>query len=128
MALNQNHLFEDLDGIKCSIAEKNCSKDRVSFLKGLLETNRFTVVVVKSPPPKQPAIQALPVAPQTDITKTGEQPEETFTVGVTDLGFNPENAIYNRLLRTAENNVVTPAYWKQQAIPANEYQWYWSNA
>jgi hypothetical protein len=33
MAINQNHLFEDLDGVKCAIVEKNASKERVAFLK-----------------------------------------------------------------------------------------------
>ena len=36
MAINQNHLFDDLDGIKCAIVEKNVAKDRVEFLKNLL--------------------------------------------------------------------------------------------
>jgi hypothetical protein len=31
MAINQNHLFEDLDGVKCAIVEKNASKERVAF-------------------------------------------------------------------------------------------------
>jgi len=31
MAINQNHLFEDLNGIKCAIVEKNASVERVNF-------------------------------------------------------------------------------------------------
>jgi hypothetical protein len=52
MAINQNHLFEDLNGIKCSIVEKNVAPQRVDFLRRILEYNRFTVVVVPSPPLK----------------------------------------------------------------------------
>ena len=52
MAINKNHEFEELDGIKCAIVEKNVSAERVSFLKQLLEINKFNVVVVASPPPK----------------------------------------------------------------------------
>ena len=52
MALNATHTFEDLGEIKCAIVEKNCSQARVDFLKQLLELNKFTVVVVPSPPPK----------------------------------------------------------------------------
>ena len=52
MAINKNHEFEDLDGVKCAIVEKNASKERVAFLKDLLEHNNFKVIVVPSPPPK----------------------------------------------------------------------------
>ena len=38
MAINKNHEFEELDGVKCAIVEKNASKERVAFLKDLLET------------------------------------------------------------------------------------------
>ena len=50
MAINKNHEFEELGGVKCAIVEKNASKERVAFLKDLLETNLFEVVVVPSPP------------------------------------------------------------------------------
>jgi hypothetical protein len=39
---------------------------------------------------------------------------ETFTVGVTDVSFNMVNAIFGRLLRSPEGNVVTMAYWQQR--------------
>lgn len=52
MAINKNHEFEELDGIKCGIVEKNALQERVEFLKKLLEFNHYTVVVVPSPPPK----------------------------------------------------------------------------
>jgi len=58
MAINQNHLFEDLNGVKCAIVEKNASGERVAFLRRILEYNHYTVVVVPSPPPK-----AAPAAP-----------------------------------------------------------------
>ena len=35
MAINQNHLFEDLDGVKCAIVEKNATQSRIDFLKPL---------------------------------------------------------------------------------------------
>jgi len=46
MAINKNHEFEDLDGIKCAIVERNISSERVMFLKNLLTYNGYTVVVV----------------------------------------------------------------------------------
>ncbi len=61
MAINKNHEFEELDGVKCGIVEKNVSAERVEFLKKLLEYNNYTVVVVPSPPPKA-AAAAVPKA------------------------------------------------------------------
>ena len=52
MAINKNHEFEELDGVKCAIVEKNVSKERTDFLKQLLEFNKYTVVVVAAAPPK----------------------------------------------------------------------------
>jgi len=143
MAINQNHIFEDLNGIKCSIVEKGVRPERVDFLRRLLEYNRFTVVVVPSPPPKAaggagapvpgaatPAAAAPPVmqgateAPAS--TPAGETPPpvppapETFTVGVTDMMFNPINAIFGRLLKTPDGHTVTLAYWQQKEDVSND--------
>ena len=63
MAINKNHEFEELGGVKCAIVEKNASQERVDFLKSLLEYNGFTVIVVASPPAKVAA--APPAAPST---------------------------------------------------------------
>ncbi|HVW62849.1 MAG TPA: hypothetical protein VHC48_22515 [Puia sp.] len=104
MAINQNHLFEELNGVKCAIAEKNVPAERVEFLRGILEYNKYTVVVVPSPPPKGEDA----VAP------------ETFTVGVTDVMFNPVNAIFGRLLKTPDGHVVTLAYWQQKEKESND--------
>jgi hypothetical protein len=117
MAINKNHEFEELGGVKCALVEKNASKERVAFLKNLLENNGFEVVVVASPPPK-----AAP-APKPAVTAEGTtqpQPEspppppETFSVGVTNLAFNPTNAIFGRLLKTKDGHIVTLAYWQQK--------------
>lgn len=112
MAINKNHEFDDLNGVKCAIVEKNVKPERVAFLKDLLEYNHFTVITVASPPPKA----AAPVAP-----KEGEPAPppplptpETFTVGVTDVSFNSMNAVFGRLLRTKDGHVVTLAYWQQK--------------
>ncbi|MDR3715688.1 MAG: hypothetical protein P4L51_22990 [Puia sp.] len=55
MAINQNHLFEELDGVKCAIVEKNVPEQRAAFLQVLLAYNGYTVVRVPSPPPKAAA-------------------------------------------------------------------------
>ena len=41
MAINKNHEFEELNGVKCAIVEKNVAPERVSFLKNLLELNEM---------------------------------------------------------------------------------------
>jgi hypothetical protein len=111
MAINQNHLSEELNGIKCAIAEKNVSAERASFLKQLLIFNKYTVEIAASPPPKMAAPVTVKegeaVAPAPSIP-------ETFTVGVTDMMFNPINAIFGRLLHTPDGHVVTLAYWYQR--------------
>ena len=35
MAINKNHEFEELDGVKCGIVEKNVLPGRVEFLKNI---------------------------------------------------------------------------------------------
>lgn len=114
MAINKNHEFEELDGVKCGIVEKNVLPDRVAFLKDLLEYNGYTVVAVHSPPPK--AIPS-PAPKPGEIEEPASPPPpapETFTVGVTDYTFNTINAIFGRLLKTKNGHVVTLAYWQQK--------------
>ena len=125
MAINKNHEFEDLDGVKCAVVEKNVSPARVDFIKSILEYNRYTVVVVKSPPPK--VVPAKPVAAPAEGEAPPAAPEpaappapETFTVGVTDVTFNVTNAIFGRLLRTAAGTVVTLAFWNQVDRESND--------
>lgn len=119
MALNKNHEFEELDGVKCGIVEKNVKPDRVQFIKNLLEFNHFTVVVVPTPAPKV----AAPPPPKEgeEIVPAPSPPTpETFTVGVTDYTFNPINAIFGRLLKTDDGHFVTLAYWQQQETVSND--------
>jgi hypothetical protein len=117
MAINKNHEFEELDGVKCGIVEKQVPPERVAFLKKLLEYNNYTMVVVPSPPPK---VAAAPIAKVAEGEEAPPPPPpappapETFTVGVTDYTFNTINAIYGRLLKTPDGHVVTMAYWQQK--------------
>ena len=112
MAINQNHVSEELNGVRCAIVEKNVSKERAEFLQQLLLFNKYQVEVAPTPPPK--------VAPPKPLAE-GEQPPpppppapETFTVGVTDMMFNPINAIFGRNLHSPDGHVVTQAYWYQK--------------
>jgi hypothetical protein len=123
MAINKNHEFGELEGVKCAIVEKEISRERADFLKGLLEFNNYTVVIVPSPPPKV-AAAPRPAAAATD-TDTGEAPApppppETFIIGVTDVSFNAINAIFGRLLKTPNGHVVTLAYWHQKETVSHD--------
>jgi hypothetical protein len=123
MAINKNHEFEEIDGIRCSIVEKNALKERIDFLRPLLEFNRYTVKLLPSPPPK-----AVPPPPGTEIVVENAPPgPETFTVAVTDVMFNPTNAIFGRLLRTPGGHVVTLAYWNQEETAARDEIPYYEN-
>lgn len=133
MAINKNHEFEELNGVKCAIVEKNASAERVAFLKQLLELNKYSVVVVTSPPPK-PAPATAPKPPgvaeantQLIVEEQSPPPPETFTIGVTDVTFNSTNAIFGRLLRTRDGHVVTLAYWNQQESTSHDEVPYYEN-
>jgi len=119
MAINKNHEFEDLNGVKCAIVEKNASKERVSFLKELLEHNNFKVIVVPSPPPKA-APAPKPVEGETAPVVEAPPAPETFTVGVTNVSFNPTNAIFGKLLKTKDGHIVTHNYWYQKETVSHD--------
>jgi hypothetical protein len=121
MALNKNHEFEDLDGVRCGIVEKNVTPERVAFLKELLESNGYTVVSVPSPPPKvTPPPKPKEGEEAVEPTPAPPPPPETFTVGVTDYTFNPINAIFGRMLKTKNGHIVTLAYWEQKESISND--------
>lgn len=120
MAINKNHEFEELNGVKCAIVEKNASEKRVQFLKELLDINGYTVVVVPSPPPK------VPVATPNEVNSTDIPADPpSFTLGVTDVSFNPVNAVFGRLLKTKDGRVVTLAYWQgKEEIPRDDVPYF----
>jgi hypothetical protein len=123
MAINKNHEFEDLDGVKCAIVEKNASQERINFLKPLLEFNKYTVVVVASAPPKAaPKPVAAPIEGAEAPVQIPEAPPAptAFTIGVTDVRFNATNAIFGRLLKTPDGKIVTLAYWQQKESVASD--------
>lgn len=126
MAINKNHEFEELNGVKCGIVEKNVNPDRFTFLKSLLEHNGYTVITVPSPAPKAapattPATPAegTPATAESTAAPTAPTPE-TFTLGVTDYTFNPINAIFGRSLKTPDGHIVTLAYWQQKETVSHD--------
>jgi hypothetical protein len=120
MALNKNHEFEELDGVKCGIVEKNVKPERVAFIKELLEYNGYTVVAVPTPAPKAAPV---PLPKEGEVAVPPPPPPtapETFTVGVTDYTFNTINAIFGRTLKTKNGHIVTQAYWQQKEASSHD--------
>ncbi len=123
MAINKNHEFEELEGIKCAIVERNISNDRASFLKDLLVFNGYTVVIIPAPPPKvaaKPAAKTTEGANEPTKLEEAAPKPELFVAGVTDLSFNPINAIFGRMLKTENGHIVTQAYWNQQEAESHD--------
>lgn len=131
MAINKNHEFEDLNGVKCAIVEKNASQERVDFLQSLLEFNKYTVIVVTSPPPKAAAPAAATAATTatatTDAAPAVPPAPATFTIGVTDVTFNAINAVFGRSLKTRDGRIVTLAYWQQKETVSHDEVPYFKN-
>ena len=105
MAINNaKHIVSEIDGIRCTIVESGVSLERAAFLRQLLEFNNFEVKEVRVP---------------------SEIPEEDtkYTIGVTDLVFNPVFAVYECLLKTPEGGYVTPGYWNQECVDCRPEYW-----
>lgn len=101
---NAKHIIGEIDGIRCTIVETGVSIERAAFLSELLTLNDLEVKELKEP-----------------SEDTGKEPK--YTIGVTDLVFNPVFAIYERRLKTREGSIVTPAYWKQECIECDSRYW-----
>jgi hypothetical protein len=125
MAINKNHEFEELDGVKCGIVEKNVSPERVEFLKALLAFNKYTVVVVPSPAPKAAPAPKPAADGEAAPPVVAPAAPTSFTVGVTDYTFNSINAIFGRMLKTPDGHIVTQAYWQQkESVSHDEIPYY----
>jgi hypothetical protein len=103
-ALNKGkHNVTEIDNVTCSVVETGADKDRIDFLKSLLEFNGYEVKV---------------------LTEEGNQ---TFTIGVTDILFNSIVDVYKRRLNTPGGHKVTPAYWLQKSLAESETEVnYWN--
>ncbi len=103
MGFAGKHVFGKLnktDENIVSFVEKKIPKERMEFLKTLLEHNGFEVLVQEIPSKK-------------------EDEPSLYTVAVTDLVFNPTTYVYQRRLRTLDGRIVTPAYWNQETDDTN---------
>lgn len=105
MAINNaKHIIGEIDGIRCTIVETGSPLERIAFLSDLLGFNNLEVKELQEPS----------VVP-------GE--EAKYTIGVTDLIFNPVFAIYEKQLKTREGGFVTPGYWNQECIECDPRYW-----
>ena len=105
MALNNaKHIIGEIDGIRCTIVEIGATLERVAFLNDLLSFNHLEVKEMK------------------DSSEIPDS-EVKYTIGVTNLIFNPVFAIYERQLKTREGGFVTPGYWNQECIECDPRYW-----
>jgi hypothetical protein len=98
------HNVGEVDGIRCTIVETGITRERADFLKELLEHNGYVVKI-------QEEIADPPANPQ------------TFTLGVTDIIFNPVIAVYQKSLKRKDGRKVTPAFWNQTGEEENIPYW-----
>ncbi len=99
---NRNFPIEVVKGTRCRIVDSEIPKERMEFLKNLLELNKYQVLVEET---------------------ENEPGEKKYKTGVTDITFHPIIAIYARRLKTQEGKFVSPKYWNQE--PEIENQQYW---
>ena len=108
MVLGGKHLFGSINDTRVSFIEKKIEEGRKDFLKELLEKNDFEVVI------------------QEEKRKSEEEPQ-LYTVGVTDMTFNPTIWVFQRLLKTMDGkHKVNQDYWNQ--ISEETKPQYWKNS
>jgi len=101
---NAKHIVSEIDGVRCTIIESGITLERAAFLTDLLQFNNLDVKEMVTP-------------------SENEGAEPTYTIGVTDLVFNPVFAIYECLLKTREGSYVTPGYWLQECTDCDPRYW-----
>ena len=105
MALKKGkHTVSEIEGIRCTVVESGIDENRVHFLKELLEVNKYEVKMEK------------------EKAKDGTT-LETYTIGVTDILFNPVIAVFAHRLIRKDGHEVTQAYWNQWPADPNLPYW-----
>jgi hypothetical protein len=108
MGLEGKHMFGAIGEQRVTFVEKKIDKDRLDFLKKLLEFNGFEVLI------------------QEDKRKSEEEPQ-LYTIGVTDMVFNPTVYVFQRRLKTLDGeHIVNQEYWNQISDDAKPQ--YWKNS
>ncbi len=104
MPLKAKHIVEEINGQRCTVVEKGATSARMEFLKNLLGHNKFEVMVAED-------------------KKAAEDAPTLYTVGVTDLVFNPVIAVYEMSLKAPDGKSVSPAYWEQRSTECVDEYW-----
>ena len=104
MVLKAKHIVEEINGQRCTVVEKGIEKNRLDFLKDLLQFNKFEVVV-------------------DEVAKTEESTVQLYNIGVTDLVFNPVIAVYEMSMKTQKGQPVTAPYWNQETTDSIAEYW-----
>ena len=104
MSLGGTHLFGSIEDTRVTFVEKKVTAERAEFLKKLLEYNGFEVLIQEE-------------------KRTSEEEPQLYTLGVTDMVFNPTIWVYQRKLKTFDGHKVTPDYWEQRS--ENTHPQYW---
>lgn len=108
MGLGGKHLFGSIGDQRVTFVEKKIEEDRMKFLKTLMEANGYEVVL------------------QEEKRKSEEVPQ-LYTVGVTDMTFNPTTFVFQRRLKTIDGeHIVNQDYWNQKSEDTNPR--YWKNS
>ena len=105
MGLAGKHQFGSIGEQRVTFVEKKIGGERLDFLKRLLEFNNFEVVI------------------QEEKRKSDEEPQ-LYTIGVTDMVFNPTVYVFQRRLKTLDGrHIVNQDYWNQISEDANPEYW-----
>ena len=104
MSLQGKHLFGSIGDTRVTFVEKKVDENRKNFLETLLKHNGFEVIV------------------QEEKRKSEEEPQ-LYTIGVTDMVFNPTIYIFERKLKTFDGRKVTQDYWFQRTEATNPQYW-----
>ena len=100
------HIIKEIGGVRCTLLETGITEDRMEFLKKIMEHNGYDVRIDK-------------------VAGKDETLPDTYTIGVTDIVFNPVIAVYERKLRTLDGKILTAPYWKQ--FTKDSKGWYWKS-
>jgi hypothetical protein len=124
MTLNKGkHIVKEIDNVLCTVVESGISSQRMNFLKELLEFNKFEVKTEKDKPKTETKVETeAEVKAETNVADV----PETYTLGVTDLVFNPMIAVYENTIKRPDGEVVNPSFWNQQpemhGVPYYDYR------
>ncbi len=108
MGLGGKHLFGSIEEQRVTFVEKKIEASRKDFLKKLLEVNGYEVVI------------------QEEKRKSEDEPQ-LYTIGVTDMTFNPTVYVFQRRLKTIDGkHIVNQDYWNQ--VSEDTKPQYWKNS